>query len=111
MDRTLLLKRWFVASAAGGVVGACILRPSGISIFVGDRRVLVKKPDDEHFEAARMFPSSGAQMSCLHIFDEGSRAVQPHRLCDSATAGGVHAKKRQCCSTLEMARGWHSMRT
>ena len=26
-------------------------RPSGISIFVGDRRVLVKKPDDEHFEA------------------------------------------------------------
>lgn len=25
--------------------------PSGISIFVGDRRVLVKKPDDEHFEA------------------------------------------------------------
>ncbi|CAK9064633.1 Hypothetical protein (Fragment), partial [Durusdinium trenchii] len=25
--------------------------PSGISIFVGDRRVLVKKPDEEHFEA------------------------------------------------------------
>lgn len=25
--------------------------PSGISIFVGDKRVLVKKPDDEHFEA------------------------------------------------------------
>ena len=25
-------------------------RPSGISIFVGEKRVLVKKPDDEHFE-------------------------------------------------------------
>ncbi|CAE7781702.1 pli1 [Symbiodinium pilosum] len=29
--------------------------PSGISIFVGDRRVLVKKPDDEHFEAPGPF--------------------------------------------------------
>ncbi|CAE7906578.1 NFI1 [Symbiodinium necroappetens] len=29
--------------------------PSGISMFVGDRRVLVKKPDDEHFEAPGPF--------------------------------------------------------
>ena len=53
------------------------LRPSGISIFVGDRRVLVKKPDEEHFEArSRKFMAVGETGRCGLTDNEQNRQIR-----------------------------------
>ncbi|CAK9097925.1 unnamed protein product [Durusdinium trenchii] len=52
-------------------------RPSGISIFVGDRRVLVKKPDEEHFEArSRKFMAVGETGRCGLTDNEQNRQIR-----------------------------------